>query len=372
MSKCKIVFEIIINFLGIICFLNIILMFKFNVWTSKALKILFYICAIILIILYIYVILFELSFYFNRLHKLRNLIYKLLSIAIFGCLFLLFSFFEFIIFELNLGYYKKYLKNCPFSISDLDYSLHLERRCELYNINNMNRYSYQYICSYNSSDEFKYKNEKNNKRFKNRFKTLQKEVKPEYVICIQVKNLIPNNEIINLFHKEYSNSDNYYCSRTDKPEDNNFINHKDCNNKSKKALMFYLFSSLSYFQIIYLDLFIGFIIIRRKLMTVNNDYFENINIGIFNNANISRCETKESERSNNNNSIDLEQKTQNIIIENKEVFPIETNINECFSNNKNKIPNSISIESSNFFNENTEKTQINNYLGNSINSINNK
>ena len=57
--------------------------------------------------------------------------------------------------SVNLGKFLKYWKYCPYLITDLDYNLHFERRCELYNINNNCRYLYQYICLYDSSQDFK-------------------------------------------------------------------------------------------------------------------------------------------------------------------------------------------------------------------------
>ena len=86
------------------------------------------------------------------------------------------------------------------------------------------------VCSYDSSQDF------------NKQKLLQ-EIKPNYVVCTQANNLIDDNNIIELFTKEFSNNENYYCSRTDIPEDYSFARHEDCN-KTKYYLMilfFYLY-----------------------------------------------------------------------------------------------------------------------------------
>jgi len=59
-----------------------------------------------------------------------------------------------IILSVNLSKFLNYWKYCPYLITDFDYNLHFERRCESYNTNNNSRYLYQYICSYDSSKDF--------------------------------------------------------------------------------------------------------------------------------------------------------------------------------------------------------------------------
>ena len=137
-----------------------------------------------------------------------------------------------IILSVNLGKFIKYWKYCPYLITDFDYNLHFERRCELYNINNNSRYLYQYICSYDSSKDFK----KNN---------LKNEIKIDNIICMQVKEIKENeyNEVKNLFINEYKNENIYYCSRTNKPRNYSFVKHKNYK-KTKYALNITLFITL--------------------------------------------------------------------------------------------------------------------------------
>ena len=59
---------------------------------------------------------------------------------------------------INIIKFDKYWEICPFTLSGLDYNKHCSRRCELYNINNNSRYSYQNIYSYNPSKDFESKN----------------------------------------------------------------------------------------------------------------------------------------------------------------------------------------------------------------------
>ena len=326
MSKSQFIITIIILFLGILCFLDSIFILIYNIWTTLAIKILYYIFFSFLFLCYIYSIFLEILFNKSSLHNIRDKIYKKKNIIIFGVIFLFFSFSQFIILSTNNEKYKKYLKNCPYTISDLDLNLHLERRCDLYNINNNSRYSYQYICSYNSSKDFIYQeNQINDKKPK----VLKKEIKPDNVICLKVESLIKNNSIINLFNNEYINSDKYYCSRTNKPEDFTFAHHKDCNNKTKKIFII-IFYTINYLQVLNIEFYVGYVLLIRTCtynLNFNNGddlYFSNVN-----------DETKESEISNRINSFRKE-KTINIIVENKKIIPIKNDIKQSYTVNKIK------------------------------------
>ena len=63
---------------------------------------------------------------------------------------------EIIILGVNLSKFSNYWINCPFTINEPFSNYHYKRRCELYNINDNSRYKYQYICSYNSYQDFRY------------------------------------------------------------------------------------------------------------------------------------------------------------------------------------------------------------------------
>ena len=258
------------------------------------------------------------------------MMYKEANIIIFLLIFFVLSLCGSFILETNDEKYRKYLKNCPYTISDLELNLHLERRCDLYNINNNSRYSYQYICSYNSAKEFKYKeNQIDNKKVP---KKLEKKIKSDYVICLKVESLIENNSIVNLFSQEYANSDKYYCSRTNKPNDFIYIEHKDCNNKTKKNYIF-IFNLIYFLQAFYILIYMKYISVRRDSLYRNMRHFHR-----FDNPN---DKTKESENSIGINNFRKEN-TINIIIENKKIFPIKSDIKNCFTINKSNIK--INIE----------------------------
>ena len=124
----------------------------FSVWTNKSILICICICFAIYCIYIILGILPYLLFKFS-FKKVKSLI----SISEFSWfIFYIFCLIEFITLSVNIAKYRKYLVQCPFTLNKLNYDKHLKRRCELYNINNYSRYSYQYICSYDSSKEFKY------------------------------------------------------------------------------------------------------------------------------------------------------------------------------------------------------------------------
>ena len=68
-----------------------------------------------------------------------------------------------------------------------------KRRCELYNINLNSRYKYQYICSYNASEDFQ------GDKKKDGFDKIE---------CVLKINNIEGNDIINKFYKVFGSHDN--------------------------------------------------------------------------------------------------------------------------------------------------------------------
>ena len=307
----------------------------------------------------------------------------------------------FILLAVNSTKSNDFWINCPYLISDLDYSKQYKRRCELYNINNNSRYSYQYICSYDSSKEFKRK-------------ALIQEVKINSVICVEVNNLISNanNNIIQLFSNEYKNNKNYFCSRTNIPLDFSYASHKDCNN-TKYSLMavFLVFTS---FQFLNTMVYFNFLIyvykyerrirlhvhVRRPhVIDARNEelLFERrlfeihqlINLGrllmrglaFINNVSPSTCSTEADQNQNGNNGNEEENfernKTTNVIVENQEVFELESNIEKYSPDKKNiNINNiedkkSINLDNINLdFNINSEENKIRD-INNLDNIINN-
>ena len=66
-------------------------------------------------------------------------------------IFILVYLAEFIILSINISKFKEYRKECPFNIK---FNTVYEKKCELFNINTNSRYKYQYICSYDASNDF--------------------------------------------------------------------------------------------------------------------------------------------------------------------------------------------------------------------------
>ena len=228
--------------------------------------------------------------------------------------------------------FKEYKKQCPFNIK---FDTNYEKKCELFNINANSRYKYQYICSYDASNVF----------------SLSKKIKNNRIICTKAKTSINNLE---------SNSSIYYCSRTDIPKNNTYINIKYCNNNIgyKRVIIIYIFYCLLFFLPFY-DFFFSFglaMIIsdqlairvrrerrerserreRREIREIRENLF-NVIIGPFigNNNNNSRCSTKISNNSIFNNNF-IKEKTKNIIIENKKEIEINVSIQQLNKKNTNE------------------------------------
>ena len=350
---------LIIYIFGILFIIIDIFGFINSIWTVIPIKIIFYIHFCFMCIIYILpLILCLLEKIGCSIDSIDYLIQINLFLFIF---FYIFNIIKFISLSVNFVNYSKYLKNCPFTINDLDVNLHIEKRCDLYNINKNSRYSYQYICSYNPSKDLDFK--------------LKKEIKNDNIICKNAKSIM-NKEIIKLFFIEYKNI--YYCSRTNIPKDYTYIKHKDCNNNNKYKWMIIIYT-FSIFQIIYFPSCTLIIILmelpRASRLHRNNEIrrisfdsimnFNNINNFIINELN------NDSTRGNENINIEdnfFKQKTRNIIIENKKEFDIETNIKNFSLDKNNKKQNKINLDVLNINNINSENKVINN----TENNINNQ
>ena len=240
---------------------------------------------------------------------------------------------EFIILSINLVKFKEYKKQCPFNIK---FDTNYEKKCELFNINANSRYKYQYICSYDASNVF----------------SLSKKIKNNRIICTKAKTSINNLE---------SNSSIYYCSRTDIPKNNTYINIKYCNNNIgyKRIIVFYIFYCLLFFLP-----FIEFCASCFFLYELSNEHHLHfhqtilrLNTVNFFNRNInnnSRCSTKISHNSVFNNNF-IKEKTKNIIIENKKEIEINSNIRQLNKKNKNEKLNLDILT----LNNNSENKRIN-------------
>ena len=138
--------------------------------------------------------------------------------------------------------------------------MQLKRRCELFNINNNSRYSYQYICSFDSSEDFDSKNK------------LSEKIEQDKIICVKPKLIEMKNIILKNFVNFYNDSVIYYfCSRTNIPKDYSFIAQKNCTDEKKYLMLIFLISSCAHF--------IDFIFsIIEAILSLKNKNKNNINL----------------------------------------------------------------------------------------------
>ena len=280
-----------------------------SIWTTKAIKILF--CIYISFICFRFIQTISLVI-LAIMNKCQRIVEKMiLAFTILYFIFIIFWILDLIIITINFTKFKKYWKNCPFVISDLDYSLHIRRRCDLYSVNNNSRYSYQYICSYNPSKDFK-----NN---------LSKKVEPDNIICIKSYKIIEDNTLIDSFINEYKKDGIYYCARTNMPKDYSFAKHKDCNDSKYRYMLAFII--LTYLRI----LFIFWPIISALLLPEDN-LANGPFIGNF--LNVSRKSTIETEAPKEVVNFERD-KTINIFIEQNNEYILNTNIKNLYHQNNN-------------------------------------
>ncbi len=316
----------------IIYILDYALLSILTVWSSKLWKYLFNTCFISLTIFSIYLILYSILAFKIKLLFIVNH-YKCFKYTCYlfensEDILLLLLISLIMIDKLNEINYGKYIENCPFTFnSDLilfNESIYEKRRCELYNINLNSRYKYQYICSYNASENFE------NYKTKDGF---------EQIICIPKINNIYDNKIIAKFNNIYENKEKnesnlFYCSRINKPKKNECIEEKYCNMKSKfptmKILLSFLLNILYFlhhrlFEIVYEDLSIKII----NMLELLREYINRV-------LDKDDNDTEDDESSSNNVSFN-EEEDQNIILENHIVSIIDINIKDYYIENKEKL-----------------------------------
>ncbi len=291
----------------------------YTIWSSKLLQSLFYILFIPLILISIFGIIYiYITFNLKPLFIINHLTFFKYAFSLFklekSILIILLSSLNFI-YVYNKSDYGNYIKNCPFTFdSDLisfNESIYEKRRCELYNINMNSRYKYQYICSYNASENFE------NDKTKDGF---------DKIICIPKINDINGNEIIIKFKKIYNDknkndSDLFYCSRIDKPEKDEYIKEKFCNMENNlPSIINYLFDFLFIFY--YADHFLS----KRLYKELAKNLIEVVRY--INSLHDKEDSDTEYDESNSNNSSFNEEETTNIILENHTMSNVDVNIKD--------------------------------------------
>ena len=235
-----------ILFLAII-FTNIrIITNCFDAISYKPLKILFKFDLFIIIFYYFYCIFLENEFDSTFLKIWQIKLERKLLMSFIALIVLICSMINVFLGEFFFSRYLYYKKYCPFTFKELDYKLHLKRRCELYNINNKSIFPFQYICNY---DESKFNIF--NKEFFEIYKiSIYSEIK-----CSKVENLLINNKVIDEFVNEYYREDLFYCDLEKQIEKfSDSINPKKCTaipSSTDKFIVFHLFLSIIFwFKII--------------------------------------------------------------------------------------------------------------------------
>ena len=304
-----------------------ILTLVFCIWTTELLKNIFYLLFFLIFITSLYENIFlhsafhfKVSFIINNTlcFHCMNFLYVISHIILIISLFCGFI----IIKRYNCSNYDKYLKNCPFTLTEglttFSEDLYDKRICILYNVNMQNIYKYQYICSYNAFEDFEGEITENGL---------------ERIICESIENNLQSNRISDKsvdFYLNQERKDNmlYYCGRIDKPEKDNYIKDEYCNKELNiPYLISYLYGIINLLILYHIYLFNKWY--RALSIRINNmldDFNQNI-IGLNYNSD-SSTETDETDSEDTSFS----EEDINIIIENKQVYNINFDIRDYYVN----------------------------------------
>lgn len=322
---------IIILIMNIYIFFSDIFTSIVIIWTSKTIKILFFLYFCFSCINFFCISYIVINFVLHKENCLLNKI--ILKFPLLLLLSKLFFIFEILLLYANSLKFTEYFVNCPYLFKNLNNSPSLDRRCEQYGININSRYLYQYVCSYDSSKDFIFK--------------LSSKIKPNNIMCVRLKNtniLLDNNK----FSEENIKYYKYYCHRTNKPSIFSF----DKNNKYCKKMvntLHWISIFLVYSRIIYFFVLIRILrkmAINQNVREINNLLrFLSINLNNLNNFNnnintSNSTKVTENEQQNRNNEEFVKNNTRNIVIENNQEFSINYDIED---NNKGINPVDIRL-----------------------------
>ena len=220
------------------CLYKIFILMYYQGYVSLVKQILFNITFAFMSLFYIFMLLLYIPCRINFINEIKDKIkdsrITKYIITIIVCAFWIFQYVMISLYLTDVEYYKK---NCPFSIAD-ELSEHYKKRCELYNINNNSRYLNQYICSYDPTEDFRYKIVKSGKHSHKKDKRIEKEIKDDFLVCVSFNKEIEDNKIVASFCKEYIKEKKYYCSRTNQPKKNYKVDDKNCKSTAKYAYVF--------------------------------------------------------------------------------------------------------------------------------------
>ena len=186
--------------------------------------------------------------------------------TVLGIIVVVFGIFQIIVFFIFLGYMDYYKVNCPFTLTD-DFSEHYKKRCQLYNKNMNSRYSNQYICTYDPTEDFKYKFVRRGKRSYKKEKRIREKIEDDFLVCVAFSKEIEDNPIVTSFCREYIDSKKYYCSRTNQPEKYNKVSDESCKSRTKYYVGMIIILVISYLEI-------NYVIIAVCIHYYNLPYYE--------------------------------------------------------------------------------------------------
>ena len=266
----------------LLIFYRIFVLIFYQNFASNTLQILFYIVFIFMTLLYVFMIIINIPI---RIGCIKNIKENLKdNDTVIRIIVVVFYIFQVTVLYFYFKYVHYYKVNCPFTLTD-DFSQHYKERCELYNKNIYSRYSNQYICTYDPTNDFKYKIVRSGKSRYEVEKRITKKLEDDFLVCVSFTKEIKDNTIVNAFCREYTDSKKYYCSRTNQPERYNKISDKSCKNKTKYYVGINIIYIISIFEIFYVKIAINihyydlpYYEFRCKKNSYNNNNTTSVNI----------------------------------------------------------------------------------------------
>ena len=311
------------------CLYKIFILIYYQDYVSLVKQKLFIITFSFMSLFYIFMLLLYIPCRINFINEIKDKIkdsrttkYIILFIV---CVFWIFQYVIICLYLSDIEYYKK---NCPFSITD-ELSQHYKKRCELYNINNNSRYLNQYICSYDPTEDFRYKIERNGKHTSRKDKRIGKEIKDDFLVCVSFNKEIENNQIVASFCQEYIKEKKYYCSRTNQPKKNFKLDDKNCKSIAKYVGII-IINVLMFFELFYIILAILLIdnLVYSDIDLEINYNNNNANVNPNPNVNNANSTLNSDNMRNENDTSFKKKKTLNIIYDKDGVFSVEQNIKD--------------------------------------------
>ena len=251
MDSSLICYTIFIFFDLLFIFYRLFVLIIYIDFVSSALQILFYIIFIFMTLFYLFMIIINIPIRIGCIESInQNLKDNKTKKTVLGIIVFAFGIFQLVVLSFFLGYVDYYQVNCPFILTD-DFSEHYKKRCQLYNKNMNSRYSNQYICTYDPTNDFKYKYVRSGRSRYKKEKKIREKIEDDFLVCVDFSKEIEDNPIVTSFCREYIDSKKYYCSRTNQPKRYNKVSDESCKSKTKYYVGMIIIIVISYLEIIY-------------------------------------------------------------------------------------------------------------------------